>query len=195
MPSMARNKEFDYDDKLEIVRNLFWEKGYNSTSMHDIVETMNLNRSSIYDTYGNKRDLFLKCLSNYASFKENQYLTASKMKEKAIEALEFVIRDVVDQTLTDNKSCLIVKTIFEVAPFDEEIKLLLSNRGKSLQLILEDLIIQAQKDGDIKSKRDANIIARYILSSFSTYWSHYILSNNKKEVIEMVDFMTEQIKL
>ena len=191
---MARNKEFDYDDKLEIVRNLFWEKGYNATSMHDIVETMNLNRSSIYDTYGNKRDLFLKCLSNYATFKENQYLKASKAKETAIEALEYVIHDVVEQTLTDNKSCLIVKTIFEVAPFDEEVKLLLSNRGKSLQLILEDLIIQAQKDGDIKSKRDANIIARYILSSFSTYWSHYILSNNKKEVIEMVDFMIEQIR-
>jgi len=191
---MARNKEFDYDDKLEIVRNLFWEKGYNATSMHDIVETMNLNRSSIYDTYGNKRDLFLKCLSNYASFKENQYLKASKAKEKAIEALEYVIRDVVEQTLTDNKSCLIVKTIFEVAPFDEEIKLLLQKRGNTLQSILEDLIIQAQKDGDIKSKRDANIIARYILSSFSTYWSHYILSNNKKEVIEMVDFMTEQIR-
>ena len=44
---MARNKEFDYDEKLEIVRNLFWEKGYNATSMHDIVATMNLNRSSI----------------------------------------------------------------------------------------------------------------------------------------------------
>jgi len=63
-----------------------------------------------------------------------------------------------------------------------------------MQLILEDLIIQAQKDGDIKSKRDASIIARYILSSFSTYWSHYILSNNKKEVMEMVDFMTEQLR-
>ena len=191
---MARNKEFDYDEKLEIVRNLFWEKGYNATSMHDIVATMNLNRSSIYDTYGNKHDLFLKCLSNYASFKENQYLKASKAKEKAIDALEYVIRDVVDQTLTDDESCLIVKTIFEVAPFDEEVKLLLSNRGKSLQMILGNLIVQAQKDGDIKSKKNATIIARYILSSFSTYWSHYILSKSKKEVMEMVDFLTEQIR-
>ena len=191
---MARNKEFDYDEKLEIVRNLFWEKGYNATSMHDIVATMNLNRSSIYDTYGNNHDLFLKCLSNYASFKENQYLKASKAKEKAIDALEYVIRDVVDQTLTDDKSCLIVKTIFEVAPFDEEVKLLLSNRGKSLQMILGNLIVQAQKDGDIKSKKNATIIARYILSSFSTYWSHYILSKSKKEVMEMVDFLTEQIR-
>ena len=191
---MARNKEFDYDEKLEIVRNLFWEKGYNATSMHDIVATMNLNRSSIYDTYGNKHDLFLKCFSNYASFKENQYLKASKAKEKAIDALEYVIRDVVDQTLTDDESCLIVKTIFEVAPFDEEVKLLLSNRGKSLQMILGNLIVQAQKDGDIKSKKNATIIARYILSSFSTYWSHYILSKSKKEVMEMVDFLTEQIR-
>ena len=96
--------------------------------------------------------------------------------------------------MTDDKSCLIVKTIFEVAPFDEEVKLLLSNRGKSLQMILGNLIVQAQKDGDIKSKKNATIIARYILSSFSTYWSHYILSKSKKEVMEMVDFLTEQIR-
>ncbi|OWK97619.1 MULTISPECIES: TetR/AcrR family transcriptional regulator [Chryseobacterium group] len=191
---MPRNKEFDYNEKLETVRNLFWKKGYNATSMHDIVATMNLNRSSIYDTYGNKHDLFLKCLSNYASFKERQYLEASKVKGKAIEALEYVIRDVVNQTLADDKACLIVNTIFEVAPADKEVKNLLQKSGNALQSILENLITQAKKDGDIKSQTSALVIARYILASFSSYWSHYILNQNKQEVLEMVDFLTEQIK-
>jgi TetR/AcrR family transcriptional repressor of nem operon len=191
---MPRYKEFDYDEKLEIVRNLFWEKGYNATSMQDIVATMDLNRSSIYDTYGNKHDLFLKCLSNYASLKENQYLKASTVKEKGIDALEYVIRNVVNQTLTDNKACLIVKTIFEIAPADDEVKNLLLKRGHNLQSILENIIAQAQTEGDIKSNSNSAVIARYILSSFSSYWSHYILSKNKKEVMEMVDFLMEQIK-
>ncbi|PZU13215.1 MAG: TetR/AcrR family transcriptional regulator, partial [Chryseobacterium sp.] len=49
-------------------------------------------------------------------------------------------------------------------------------------------------DGNIKSTTSAQIIARYILSSFSSFWSHYNLTQNKKEVMEMVDFLIDQIK-
>lgn len=191
---MARNKEFDYTEKLEIARNLFWEKGYNATSMHDIVAALGINRSSIYDTYGNKHNLFLQSLSNYATLKENQYLKAASAKEIAIDALEYIIRDVVRQTLTDNKACLIVKTIFEVAVADKEIKSFLIKKGTVLQSILEKYIAQAQKDNSIKSSSKPTVIARYVLSSFSSFWSHYILTQNKDEVNEMVDFLIEQLK-
>ncbi|NML69198.1 TetR/AcrR family transcriptional regulator [Chryseobacterium sp. RP-3-3] len=191
---MPRSKEFDYTEKLEVVRNLFWEKGYHATSIHDIVASMKLNRSSIYDTYGNKHDLFLKCLSNYAAFKENQYSKASLVKDKGIESLEYIIRDVVHQTLADNKACLIVKTIFEVAPSDPEVKQFILKNAAVLQTILEHSISQARSEGDIKSESSSSVIARYILSSFSSFWSHYILTQNKKEVTEMVDFLMEQIR-
>lgn len=191
---MPRNKEFDYTEKLEAARNLFWEKGYHATSMHDIVDAMKLNRSSIYDTYGNKHDLFLKCLANYTVFKENQYSQASLARNRAIDALEYIIRDVVEQTLTDNKACLTVKTIFEVVPTDPEVKNLLLRSGAALQAILEKTIQQAQMDGDIKSESPSVVIARYILSSFSSFWSHYNLTQNKKEVMEMVGFLMEQIR-
>ncbi|UWX61195.1 TetR/AcrR family transcriptional regulator [Chryseobacterium oranimense] len=191
---MPRNKEFDYTEKLEVVRNLFWEKGYHNTSMHDIVAAMKLNRSSIYDTYGNKHDLFLKCLSNYAVFKENQYSKASQAKDRGIDSLEYIIRDVVDQTLADNRACLIVKTIFEVAPSDQEVKQFILKSGAVLQTILERSILQARAEGDIRSESSSSVIARYILASFSSFWSHYILTQNKKEVTEMVDFLMEQIR-
>jgi len=190
---MPRTKEFDYTEKLEIARSLFWEKGYHATSMHDIVSRMQLNRSSIYDTYGNKHDLFLKCLSNYAKLKEDQYLKASQVKEKAIDALEYMIRDVVRQTILDNRSCLIVKTIFEVAATDEEVRLFIIKNGTTLQSILQKHIDQALREGDIKSKSKSTSIARYILSSFSGFWSHYTVTQNKQEVDEMVDFLIEQL--
>lgn len=192
--TMPRNKEFNYTEKLEAARNLFWEKGYHATSMHDLVDAMKLNRSSIYDTYGNKHELFLKCLKDYTIFKENQYLRASMAQNKGIETLEYIICDIVEQTLTDNKACLTVKTIFEVVPTDPEAQKLLLKSGESLQAILEKTILQAQADGDIKSKSPSTVIARYILSSFSSFWSHYNLTQNKKEVMEMVDFLIEQIQ-
>jgi len=191
---MARNVEFDYTEKLEVARNLFWEKGYHATSMHDIVAAMNLNRSSIYNSYGGKQDLFLKCLDNYADFKKNQYHKASLVKTIAIDALVYIVHDVVHQTLTDNKACLIVNTIFELAASDKEVKQLLLTRGTDLLRILEKTIAQAQADGDIKSTSSSAVIARYVLSSFSSFWSHYILSQNKAEVAEMVDFFLEQLR-
>lgn len=191
---MARNVEFDYTEKLEAARNLFWEKGYHATSVHDIVAAMNLNRSSIYNSYGSKQDLFLKCLDNYADFKKDQYYKASLVKSRAIDALVYIVRDVVHQTLTDNKACLIVNTIFELAASDKEVKQLLQTRGTDLLRILEKTIAQAQADGDIKSASSSAVIARYVLSSFSSFWSHYILSQNKEEVAEMVDFFLEQLR-
>lgn len=145
-------------------------------------------------TYGNKHDLFLKCLKNYTAFKENQYLQAASAQNKGIDLLEYIIRDVVEHTLTDNKACLTVKTIFEVVPTDPEAQQLILNSGESLLAILEKTILQAQADGDIKSKSPSTVIARYILSSFSGFWGHYNLTQNKKEVMEMVDFLIEQIR-
>lgn len=191
---MARNVEFDYTEKLEVARNLFWEKGYHATSMHDIVAAMDLNRSSIYNSYGSKQALFLKCLDNYAAFKKDQYYKASLAKPKAIDALEHIIRDVVDQTLTDNKACLIVNTVFELAASDKDVKQLLSTKGVALLQILEEKIAQAQADGDLKSASAPAVIARYVLSNFSSFWSHYILSQSKAEVAEMVDFFLEQLR-
>jgi TetR/AcrR family transcriptional repressor of nem operon len=44
---------------------LFWEKGYEATSVQDLVEGMGINRFSLYDTFGSKHDLFLKALDRY----------------------------------------------------------------------------------------------------------------------------------
>ncbi|MEJ7560740.1 MAG: helix-turn-helix domain-containing protein [Pedobacter sp.] len=66
---MARNKEFDYEQKLDVAMNLFWAQGYHMTSLSDLENHMGINRSSIYPTYGDKRDLLIKCLDRYLNFK------------------------------------------------------------------------------------------------------------------------------
>ena len=57
---MPRPKEFSPDDAIEKAMQVFWHKGYEATSMEDLLTAMDLNRGSLYDTFGDKRQLFLK---------------------------------------------------------------------------------------------------------------------------------------
>ena len=191
---MPRNKEFDYHEKLESVRNLFWEKGYHATSIHDIVAVMKLNRSSIYNTYGNKHTLFLECLKDYTQMKTAQYKKASKYSKNAFEALSHTVHDVMNQTIKDKKACLIVRSIFELGDTDAEVRAFIAVNAAVLEEIFRELIDQAKEDGDIKDTIPSDLASKYILSGFSGFYKYYMLSGNKKEVEEMIDFMLMGMK-
>src|SRR5690242_627564 len=62
---MPKKKQFDETEVLMKAKDLFSEKGYNGTSMDDLVQATGLSRSSIYDTFGDKHGLFLKSLNFY----------------------------------------------------------------------------------------------------------------------------------
>ncbi|MFE5588533.1 helix-turn-helix domain-containing protein, partial [Kitasatospora sp. NPDC056531] len=59
---MARTKEFDPDAALQAALELFWRRGYEATSMADLVEGLGIARASIYATFGSKRELYLRAL-------------------------------------------------------------------------------------------------------------------------------------
>ena len=62
---MARPKEFDRTQALDKAMHLFWQQGYEATSMQDLCNHMGINRGSLYDTYGNKHSLFLEGIQRY----------------------------------------------------------------------------------------------------------------------------------
>ncbi|RZK25110.1 MAG: TetR/AcrR family transcriptional regulator, partial [Flavobacterium sp.] len=62
---MARTKDFDENEVLAKAIQLFWYKGYNGTSMQDLVDGLGISRSSLYDTYTDKHTLFVKALESY----------------------------------------------------------------------------------------------------------------------------------
>jgi len=59
---MARPREFDLNEALQAAMLLFWERGYEATSIDDLLQQMGINRASLYGTFGQKRELFLKAL-------------------------------------------------------------------------------------------------------------------------------------
>lgn len=191
---MARNKAFDPEERLQKARDLFWEKGYHATSMQDLVEAMQLNRASIYDTYGDKHGLFLQCLGSYAKHKQEEYKAAAAGAASPIDAVEAIIRKALERTLQEGKACMVVKSSFELAAADKEVNNVLQNDGARLTDILEVLLKKAQSAGEISKQRDVNMLANYIIANFSGLWQTYIISQNKKLVTQMAEFLVEVVR-
>lgn len=186
---MPRIKEFDYDQKLEIARNLFWEKGYNATSMFDLVDTLKLNRSSIYDTYGNKHSLFIKCLNSYILKKQEEYIAAGKKGKSPLESVKLIIKSVVKNMILEAKTCMSVKTTFELGKTDAEIQALLNQQANNSVQLFAALLLQAKEMGELAENKDPEMIAHFIVASFSSLWNADILFQDKKLTQKLTDHL------
>lgn len=190
---MPRSKEFDYDEKLEVARNLFWEKGYHATSLLDLVNTLKLNRSSIYLTYGNKHDLFIKCLNSYIQKKEDEYKATIKKAASPLDAVRQLIKSVVKNMVLEAKTCMSVKTTFELGKIDDETQKLLNNQARNSVKLISELLHQAKENGELAPNKDPDMTAHFIVASFGSLWNADILFKDKKLTKKLRDHLISTI--
>jgi TetR/AcrR family transcriptional repressor of nem operon len=186
---MARKKEFDPVEMLERARDIFWEKGYHITSMEDLVTHMQVNRRSMYDTYGDKHKLFIESLRNYALETYEEYRLAALGENSALKAIKLILNKAIKRSFEQNKVCMIVKTSFEVGALDSDIMELLKQLNLKLILILEDLIIKAQVNNEVNRNKNAKESAQFIVGSLAGLWQMQILYND----IEMIQQMAKRL--
>ncbi len=112
---MGRKKQFKKEEALDAAMRVFWEKGYEATSMQALEDTMGLKRTSIYNTFGNKRALFQSVLKHYVQtvlYHFDQALNKARDTEEAVDAL-------FHETIAHNYNpkypggCLVVLSVLE----------------------------------------------------------------------------------
>ena len=166
---MARIKEFDTNEVLDKAINLFWDKGYNACSMQDIVEGLGLSRSSIYETFGDKRQLFLEALKKYQraglDAMEKDVNAASNVKEVLMRMFESILPET--QNCSLKKGCFMVNSAIELAPHDPEIAAIVKNNQREVEDILCKAIEKGQQAGQVTTSLDARSIARFFYANFS----------------------------
>ncbi|MCF2490316.1 TetR/AcrR family transcriptional regulator [Dyadobacter sp. CY347] len=191
---MARNKAFEPGERLEKARDIFWQKGYQATSMQDLVDTMGLNRGSIYDTYGDKHSLFLMCLKSYSDGMLNDYLQATDAAKSPVKAIEKIIKRAAARTIEEGRTCMGVKSAFELASDDEEVHAILKENTGSVVNVLKDLIRKAQKADEINAKRDPAMLANFIVSNFTGFWQLFLVYGDPEMLKQQAEFLIRSIK-
>lgn len=184
---MARNIEFIPEEKIEKAMEVFWRKGYTATSLSDLTEAMQLNKSSLYNSFGDKHTLFKKCLENYGKLTDQDYSGALNKSNNALEKLYSIIDTIVSLSIKRPNSCLGVKTAFELASDDKEVcAIIKAGNDKTIRRI-KSLIEQAQSEGFIKSEKDADTMAHFIFNTFPGLRQSYILYGKAQLVKKMGD--------
>lgn len=191
---MARTKAFEPEEKLEKAKSVFWQKGYSATSMQDLVDTMGLNRGSIYDTYGDKHSLFLQCLRSYTDSTFEDYQRAVAESKSPMKAVEKIIRRAALRTVAEGQTCMGVKSTFELASVDEEVHSILKENTTKMVAVLKDLLKKAQKAGEVSSKRDPGTLANFIVSNFTGFWQFYLVYGDGELVQQQAEFLIKSIK-
>jgi len=118
---MPWEKQFDSDDALMRAMEAFWGRGYEATSMQDLVSCMGINRGSLYATFGDKRALFLAALRRYDAHYRQDWLSALRQANGPKATILAAFDDAVEAALgrKGRRGCFLVNTALELSPHDK----------------------------------------------------------------------------
>ena len=186
--NMPKVETFDRDLVLKQATEVFHDKGYNATSMQDLVDATGLNRSSIYNSFQNKATIYLECLKTYENYYHRETSKKLLKSSTGLQAITLIFELYLTEMILDkdDRGCLIINCKSEMAYHNDSItKFLNLNQQNTLSLI-EDLVTQGQKDGSINNKKKPDEYSLFIYSSLQGLRMTGILVSDKKQLQSII---------
>jgi len=154
--NIGRPRKLEPEAILEIAMNIFWAKGYEATSVADILKATGLHKGSLYQTFGDKKSLFIACLSCYQDQMLHSVSETVNKAEDPIKGLRNAMHEMLDMSCTDgecsNVGCLAVNTLVETAPHDDDIRDVLEKHDNMFKQFMMTTLNKAQNEFDYELK-------------------------------------------
>ncbi|OAB47402.1 TetR/AcrR family transcriptional regulator [Paenibacillus antarcticus] len=162
---MGRIREFDEEKVLEAAMELFWEKGYEATSLSDLTSRMGIQRPSIYSAFGDKKGLFEAALRKYTMSRASDVRTKLHNNLSVKEAFSTFFEDVVAEEYTESLSrgCFCINTMVELAPHDEKFEILTREHQMYLSVIFQETIERGIRSGELEPSIDAKALSQALI--------------------------------
>ncbi len=141
---MSRTLEFNRSATLNKAIVLFWRKGYQAASLPELLEAMEIGRSSFYATYGDKRSLFFECLQIFGK-RTKDFLLKAKCDHQPLDALRLFFENTVSEQRGQRTEwgCMMVNTVLELADVDDELSAHASSLLADMQIEFESCLRDA----------------------------------------------------
>lgn len=178
--NMARPKEFVPEQVLRKVMDHFWKKGYNASSIEDILMITGIGRKSLYDTFGDKRALYLAALNHYGQTFGWRLEQLCHQSGNIRDVFRLFFQTIVDESLSDpdRRGCFMVNASLEMAPHDSEVAKRVQTGLDKTREAFYRLLITAQAAGELALSLDPHRLASYFLNA---YIGLRILARSKPE--------------
>jgi len=164
---MARTREFDEGKVLEAAMQLFWEKGYEATSLSDLTSRMGIQRPSIYSAFGDKKELFEAALRRYTMSRASDIRARLQNRSSVKEAFSDFFKSVVVEEYAGDRSrgCFCINTMVELAPHDEKFEILTREHQMYLSVIFQETIERGIQSGELNCNIQAKSLAQALIVS------------------------------
>jgi TetR/AcrR family transcriptional repressor of nem operon len=161
---MARPREFDEEVVLDAAVQCFWTRGYEATSVKDLMERTGLTAASLYNAYGDKRAMFRAALDHYIE----SSISARIRRCEALpprDAIRSFFDDILRRSLSDRdrKGCMLVNSALEMAPHDQEFREMIAGTLERIEAFFLACVEAGQADGTITSSLPAVGLAQHLL--------------------------------
>jgi len=190
---MARAVEFNENEAIRKAMEVFWEKGYHGTSLRDLTDAMKINSSSLYNTIGDKHELFLRSLKLYTEQRKELLLDLAKQAKSPFQALVSFIDEAARVIAAEANSCLAVKAAFEIGSKDDRVQALLKADSAFSQEFLSSLITKAMEQGEMSKDEDPEVLADYIISTYTGWYEMCILHGDPMKIKRMAQLLIRQL--
>ncbi|MDP9410872.1 MAG: TetR/AcrR family transcriptional regulator [Actinomycetota bacterium] len=164
---MPRTREFEPETALQDAMELFWLKGYEATSMRDLLEGMGIGRGSFYGTFGDKRSLFLAALDRFERTRTAWIPEVLQEGDSPVEAIRYVFERSVKGLVSfePRRGCLLANTAVELGPHDPEVAKRISGHVRRTEDAFEDALVRARASGEISEEQDPKALARFLVTN------------------------------
>jgi TetR/AcrR family transcriptional repressor of nem operon len=164
---MPRSPTFDRDQKLEEAMELFWEQGYEATSVQDLVDHLGLNRSSLYNTFGGKHDLYLEALDRYRASDNRALRRHLRDAPTALDGIRRAFAAVAEQATENECGCFTTNATVERAACDPSTRERACETFRVTRSLFREAVERAQDEGTVSDARDSQALGRYLTNAYN----------------------------
>ena len=158
---MPRAKLFNEEEALQKAMNLFWEKGYTSTSMADLTEHLGIGKGSFYSTFKSKRAIFESAFELYKEIQINQLASLLNSESDVKNGIRKLLEFNLDAQLSDNKrkGCFAANICSELGGVDKKIRKKLLDQQQEMR----NTLVKYLKKKTDKSEQIADLLILFLM--------------------------------
>jgi TetR/AcrR family transcriptional repressor of nem operon len=166
---MGRTKQFDERQALISAMLVFWDKGYEATSIQDIEQATGLNRTSLYNAFGNKHAIFDRVMSCYKESVMSALFAKLDSAPDIKEGIRRLLNGALDIHFDEDNpgGCLVVLSILESGQHDEQSQASMQQTIHDLKSALQARLNKAKKSGELSKDLDAGSTATTIATTMA----------------------------
>jgi len=184
---MPRPKSFNRDKVVQQAMDVFWEKGYEATSITDITDATNLKPGSIYNTFGSKHALYLEALDFYEVHVGGKLFAVLDESVSGINAIRNLFAKLIESELSDQRGCFMHNAMIERATCDEDVEKRACIAKEQGTAIFKHALDRAVEYGEISNDKNTDEVALYLVGTVYAVRSLARVTNQRSELEQVVN--------